>query len=79
MVVWIGRRVVASWVSRRRLARAARSSLVKSEKLVMAAQTGSGRRRNHRARRMSIFLLVQAASGGKQLRDLISVRASDEC
>ena len=50
---------------------------MKLEKLVMAAQTGPGRRLNHRARRMLILLLVPVVSEGKRLKDLISVRASD--
>ena len=45
---------------------------------MMAARTGSGRRRNQRAKRMSIFAKAPAASGGRRQRDLISVRASDE-
>ena len=68
---------MALWASRRLLAQAARSSSVKSEKFVMVARTGSGRRRNQRTRRMSIFLLLPVASGGRRQRDLISVRASD--
>ena len=77
MVAWIEGRLVALWASRRLSARAARSSSVKSEKFVMAAWTGSGKRHNQRARRMSIFLLLSVASGGRRQRDLISVRALD--
>ena len=62
VVAWIGGRLVALWASRR--LSAARLSLVKSEKFVMAARTGSGRRCNQRVRRMSIFLLLPIASGG---------------
>ena len=43
----------------------------------MAERTGVGRRRSHRAKRTSIFLEVPVSSGGRQQRDLISVRASD--
>ena len=44
---------------------------------MMAALTGSGRRRNHRAKRTSMLAEAPAASGGRRHRDLISVRASD--
>ena len=39
--------------------------------------TGVGRRRSHRANRTSIFAEVPVSSGGRQQRNLISVRASD--
>ena len=55
MVALIGGWLVALWASRRLSAHVARSSVVKSEKFVMAARTGSGRRCNQRARRMSSF------------------------
>ena len=44
---------------------------------MMAERTGVGRCRNHRADRTSIFAEVLVSSGGRQQRDLISVRASD--
>ena len=43
----------------------------------MAEWTGVGRRRSHRANRTSILAEVPVLSGGRQQRDLISVRASD--
>ena len=77
VAAWIRGWLMALWASRRLSARVARSSSLKSEKFVMAARTGSGRRRNQRARRMSIFLLLPAVSGERWQRGLISVRASD--
>ena len=74
---WIGGQLVALWMSRRLSARDARPSSLKSEKFEMAKWTGSGKRHNQRARRMSIFLLLPAVSGVRRQRDCISVRASD--
>ena len=77
VAAWVRGWLVALWVLRRLSARVSRSLSLKSEKFVIAVRTGGGRHRNQRARRMSIFLLLPAASGGRQQRDLISVRASD--
>ena len=43
---------------------------------MMTERTGGGRRRSHRANRMSIFVEVPVSSGGRRQRDLISVRVS---
>ena len=43
----------------------------------MAERTGVGRRRSHRANRTLTFAEVPVSSGGRQQRDLISLRASD--
>ena len=44
---------------------------------MIAAHKGSGRHRNHRAKRTSMLAEAPAASGGRQHSDLISVRASN--
>ena len=44
---------------------------------MIVARTGSGRRRNQTAKRTSMLVEAPAASGGRQHRDLILVRASD--
>ena len=69
--------LVAVWASRRLSARVARSSSLKEAKPVMAAQTGSGRCRNQRAKSTSILAEAPAVLGGRRQRDLISVRALD--
>ena len=68
---------MAVWASSRLSVRVARPSSSKEVKSVMAARTGSGRHRNHRAKRTSMLVEAPATSGGRQHRDLILVRASD--
>ena len=68
---------MAVWASSRLSAQVARSSSLKEAKSVIAARTGSGRRRNQRAKRKSILAKAPAVSGRRRQRDLISVWALD--
>ena len=52
---------------------------MKEVKSVIGARTGSGRRRNQRAKRTLMLVEAPAASGGRQHRDIITIRASDGC
>ena len=69
--------LAVAWASRRLSACLARSSSSWDVKFVMAERTGVGRRRSHRAKRLTIFAEVPVSSGGGWQRDLILVRASD--